>query len=102
MATDDRAPWEVIQAAADELDAVLDGDLGNEWVHQAGNTIVESLVAWLRVTADSVEQHVPVWEATHPSGRTGPGRTAEQVAKLVDHHFGHALALSRAILGEPQ
>jgi hypothetical protein len=128
VSNNDGRPWEVIRAAADRLvelagqatvgpwhgfagevssvpppghervcSVSLRGD--QHWIATLSPAVAEPLVAWLWETAAAAEHHVPIWETTHPSGRTGPGRTAEQVAELVRHHFGHPLALSRAILG---
>jgi len=118
------APWEVIRAAADRLESLAartsqspwadyvngivwsaDGDpvvseltpRDGEWIATVSPAVAEPLVAWLRAAADSLEVHVPVWEEPEP--RIHPRRTRGEVDRLIGHHFGHALELSRLILG---
>lgn len=69
------------------------------WVAAMSPEVAPHLERWLREVADNAARSVPAWQNMGVDGYPGPRRTEAEVASLVEHHYGAALALARAILG---
>jgi hypothetical protein len=72
-------------------------EAGAAWAKLTSPSVAPPLVEWLRRSAGDIEVHVAAWRSTNGYH---PPRSEEAVARLVEHHFGPALAFARTILGE--
>jgi hypothetical protein len=71
------------------------------WVALMAPDLAPHLAALLRQIADSAAVHVAIWQSTpRPTGEHGGPRqlTPAEVGALIQHHYGHALALADEIL----
>lgn len=92
--------WEI-----PELPEMHDGlsgfrEVDARWIALLSPDKAEHIEAILRDAASSAAHHVPIWQNSSSAGHAAPKRTDAEVASLVEHHYGHALALARVILGE--
>ena len=75
------------------------------WIAALSPAVAPHLERWLRETAISAERHVPVWrDSLIWSGSSDDSdsrpRTDAEVAALVEHHYGAALAFARSVVPE--
>lgn len=75
------------------------------WIAALSPAVSPALERWLRETAVSLDRHEPKWR--DPTAFTElciPRRSDDEVAALIEHHYGAALALARVVLsaGEEQ
>lgn len=73
-----------------------------EWIALMSPAVAPAIESILREAAESAAHHVPIWQDSSMDGLPAPKRTAAEVAELVEHHYGPALALARAVLGEKE
>lgn len=72
------------------------------WIALMSPAVAPAIESILREAAESAARHVPVWQDSSVDGLPAPKRTAAEVSELVEHHYGAALALARAVLGEKE
>ena len=86
--------------------AVVDDEHDAAWIALASPALAEPLAAWLDQVADSAAHHVPIWRRKRPDGWDGEigdpwiDRDPDEHVALVRGHYGHALDVAAALLGE--
>lgn len=94
----------VVMGARDPVDeaSVFNTNADARWIALMSPAVAGPAERLLREAAESAARHVPVWQNSSVDGFDGPKRTDAEVADLVEHHYGPALALARAVLGEKE
>jgi hypothetical protein len=97
---------ETLYVAAWKLDNPSNDD-SSILIMLANASLGEPLAAWLRESAERLATSLPHWSHKFPEGwegdtprPKGQPRTGEELAAIVEHHYGRALAVARSILGE--
>ena len=74
-------------------------DAGAAWIAALSPALASMIERWLRETAANADRSIPAWQNSSVDGYPGPKRTETEVGALVEHHYGAALGVARAVLG---